>query len=502
MNRLLISASLLAMAVSGYAAAPTYKTLPEKGADNVNPDTRLTIIFESEPTIGTSGMIRIYDAETDAVVDSLDMSIPAGPTERTTLPKAPYTLTPYLYDGPRLTNADIPAGTPSGTAARDTSRYQLNIIGGFTDGFHFYPVIVHGNRAEIYPHNNLLQCGREYYVTVDPQVLATSKGKFKGISKKDGWKFSTRSERPDLLKTRHIIVAADGSGDFNTVQGAIDQVPDNSTEPYSIFIKDGDYEEIVYFRNKSNLTIEGQSREGVYVHYANNEVFNPHPADVSTNEWLGTFPSRRGAFTVDHCTDVTLKNFTVATTVTGQAEGLLVNGNRTRLEDLTILGSGDALQANGPTYLLNCRIEGHGDTVLGRGPCFFQSCTLVSRGPFAWIRNTSANHGDVFVDCTFIDDGAGTSVFARTNSQYPNCEFVMIDCRVDGVSPKGWSGLDRFDPTYVHYWEYNTTNLKDGTPADVSQRAAGSRQLTMPADSALIEAYRNPAWVLGGWDPR
>lgn len=112
-------------------------------------------------------------------------------------------------------------------------------------------------------------------------------------------------------------------------------------------------------------------------------MFNPHPADVSTNEWLGTFPSRRAAFAADHCSDLTLRNFTVATTVTGQAEGLLLNGNRIYLEDMIIRGSGDALQSNGPAYFRNCRLEGHGDTVLGRGPAYFKDCTIVTYGPFA-----------------------------------------------------------------------------------------------------------------------
>ncbi len=482
--------------VSILAALPQVWPAPES---EVSPDTRLTITFPSAPTLGQTGIIRIFDAATDRQVDSLDLSIPAGPTKPTTLPKAPYTLEPYNYYKPRMTNATCVPGTPSGTAARDTSRYQLTIIGGFTDGFHFHPVIVKDNTAEIYPHHNLLEYGKEYYVTIPAEAFSLEKGKFKGIGKKDGWRFRTKAEAPDR-NSRNLTVARDGSGDFLTVQGALDHIPDFNTDPWHIFIKNGDYEELVYFRNKANVTIEGESREGVYVHYPNNEVFNPHPADVSTNEWLGTFPSRRSAFTVDHCSDITLKNFTVATTLVGQAEGLLVNGNRIRLLDLTILGSGDALQANGPTYLRNCRIEGHGDTVLGRGPCFFKDCTLVSQHAFAWIRNGSANHGDVLVDCTLIGT-TERAVFARTNSSYPNAEFVLIDCRVEGIPPQGWSGLDKENTEYVHYWEAGTVNLSDGKPADTSHRMQGSRVLDTKRDSALIDLYRNPAWVLGGWDP-
>ena len=135
---------------------------PQPGARNVNPDTRLSILFDSTPTVGKAGMIRVWDAATDTVVDSLDLSIPAGPTEPRKLPKAPYTWEPYSYDQPRKTNADTKPGTPSGVAEPTSDEYQLTIIGGFTDGFHFHPILVRENRAEIYLHHNLLQYGKEY----------------------------------------------------------------------------------------------------------------------------------------------------------------------------------------------------------------------------------------------------------------------------------------------------------------------------------------------------
>lgn len=488
--------ALLAALLCGCGEAPQ-EFRPAKGAQQVNPDTRLTIRFRSEPAIGTSGKIRIWDAETDTPVDSLDLSIPAGPTERTTLPKPDYTPVPYDYAQPRHTNATIRPGTPSGAAGPTSDRYQLTIIGGFTDAFHFYPILVHGTTAEIYPHNNLLDYGRSYYVTIDEGVLTTAEGDFHGIGKADGWRFTTKRKAP--AEKRMLVVSADGSGDFNTVQGALDFIPDHADEPWMIFVRNGDYEELVYFRNKRFVTIEGESREGVCIHYANNEVFNPHPDDVSTNEWPGTFPSRRAAFMADNCTDITFRNLTIATTLTGQAEGLLLMGERYKLEHVTVRGSGDALQANGSVYLFDCLIEGHGDTILGRGPAFFERCTLRSRGPFMWIRNTAANHGNVFVDCTLRGEGS-RAVIARTNGSYPHCEAVLLRCRIENIPPEGWHGLEHgtFD---VHYWEYDSRNLADGTPADVSQRAKGSRQLDGVRDSLTIRCYSDPAWVLG-WDPR
>ena len=79
---------------------------PARGAQGVNPDTHLVLRFAQPPVLGATGKIRIYDAADDRLVDTLDLSIPAGPTERTKLPQPPYLATPYPYpDGPRRTNA-------------------------------------------------------------------------------------------------------------------------------------------------------------------------------------------------------------------------------------------------------------------------------------------------------------------------------------------------------------------------------------------------------------
>ena len=219
----------------------------------MNPDTHLVITFPGPPTLGSAGAIRIYDAADNRLVDTLDW---AFLQDRRTGPGAlagrvPYTPVPYEYTpGRRATNANTVPGTPSGVAERTPSTSQLTIIGGFTDAFHFYPVIVHDNIATIYPHNNLLTYGRTYYVQIDPGVLTLADGGFTGVSGKRGWTFSTKARAPAADSTR-VVVAADGTGDFNTVQGALDFVPDLSQRRVTIFIRNGDYEEIVYFRNKS-----------------------------------------------------------------------------------------------------------------------------------------------------------------------------------------------------------------------------------------------------------
>jgi pectinesterase len=498
-----LALGMLLVVAGSVSAAPAGLTrFPADKATAVNSDTHLVLTFPSAPTLGTSGRIRVYDAADNRLVDTLDLSIPPGPTTPFA-GKSAYTPVPYEYVAGHFTNANTVPGTPSGVAAPTPNTYQLTIIGGFTDGFHFYPVIIRGNVATIYLHNNLLEYGKTYYVQIDPGVLTLADGSFAGFSGNTAWTFSTKKDPPLAASTR-LIVSADGTGDFNTVQGAIDFVPDNSRQRVTIFIKNGIYEEIVYFRNKTNVTFLGEDREKVQVFYANNEVFNPHPSNVSTNEWPGTFPSRRAAFMGDHSSGIHLVNLTIKTTAYGQAEGLLLTGGQNIVSHATVVGSGDALQVNDSVYLTDSLIVGDGDTVLGRGPAFFNNCELNSLGTYMWTRNTSASHGNVFVNCRFRTRGNRATDIARapTNNgrDYPNAEVVLINCGLAGIIPAGWGAVGG-DTSNVHYWEFNSTNLSDGKPVDVSQRHPVSRQLTKEKDAEIIANYSNPTWVLGGWAP-
>jgi len=493
-----------AFGLASGAAVQPISYFPANGATGVNPDTHLVITCPSPPTLGTTGAIRIYDAADGALVDTLDLSISPGPTAGpgALAGRVPYTPVPYAYTpGRRPTNADTTPGMPSGVAEPTPRTSQLTIIGGFTDAFHFYPVIVRGNTATIYPHNDLLKYGRSYRVQVDPGVLTCGSG-FNGVAAR-GWTFSTK-RLPPAAGTTRLVVAADGRGDFNTIQGALDFVPDRSETRVTVFVRNGDYEEIVHARNKSRITLLGEDRDKVQIHYANNEIFNPHPPNVATNEFPGTFPSRRAAFMLDQAEDVHLVNLTIRNTARGQAEGLLMTGQRNIVSHASIYGSGDALQVNGPTYITDSLIVGDGDSILTRGPVFFRDCELQSRGPFTWTRNTSANHGTVLVNCRLKGTGAEPTVIARAPANggrtYPDVEVVLLSCLLEGISPVGWGDVGG-DTSRVHFWEFDSRNLRDNSPVHVSARHSVSKQLDRTKDAETIANYRNPAWVLGGWVP-
>ncbi len=500
------SACLLALPLlmaCGNRPALQADVYPAPGAKQINPDTHLTLKFNAVPTVGDSGFVRIFDARTDELVDSLNLRVPAGPTQsREYAPDCDYTKVPYDYARTFVpTNRNTVPGTPSGTAEPTPPDYQLTIIGGFTDAFHFYPILVRDSTAVIYPHNNMLEYGKQYYVTVDNGVISLPDNSFTGVTKAHRWTFTTKAQAPQRTDT--LVVDCQGNGDFNTLQGALDFIPDFSEQPTVILVKAGDYEELVYTRNKKNVKIKGEGMDCTKIHYANNEVFNPHPLTVKTNEWTGTFPSRRAAFMLDNCTDIVMEDLTVATDLTGQAEGLLVNGERIALYRVHIIGSGDALQANGTLYMESCELDGGGDTILGRGTVFAYRSNFRNEGsPFSYVRNTAGNHGDIFVECTFSTYTGRLANYGRTKASrgkgYPDAEFVLINCRVKDIIPEGWGNIGYKS---ARMYEYNTCDMLTGQPVDVSKRDPWSRQLTLPKDADLIKYYQTPSCVLKGWTP-
>lgn len=80
-----------------YLLPAVTKMLPENGAVDVNIDTHLTLVMAEEAKIGNHGFVSVYDKRTGKLVDRLDMSIPAGPTEgQPKNPAAQYTPVPYI----------------------------------------------------------------------------------------------------------------------------------------------------------------------------------------------------------------------------------------------------------------------------------------------------------------------------------------------------------------------------------------------------------------------
>jgi hypothetical protein len=453
------------------SAAGIITLFPAPDATNVCPDAPLRITLASAASVGSAGNIRIVDAATNTPVATIDV---ASPTSRQT-------------------------------------------IGGLTD-FQYYPILINARQndirqIDIHPPNNALACDKTYYVTIDPQAVRDADGKFAGFTKPTDWRFTTRTA-PPAAGSKRLTVAADGTGDFCTVQAAVDFVPAGNTAPVIIFIARGTYNEIVYFARKNAITFLGQDRAATILAYANNNNSNPAGG-----------PYRRGMFQADHCNDITIANLTMHNTTPykgTQAEAIILNGtaaSRAIITDVDLDSFQDTLQINGQAYISHANIVGDVDFMWGAGPCFFEDCTCTSvhsNAYYTQIRNTQVNHGYVYDHCGFLGTAGVTGdVLSRIDPQrFPYSEVVLLDCTLGpSVGPAAW----RFDaptparggvagpaPTAapnVHFWEFNNRDL-NGAPVDTSRRFVASKRLDEKQDAATIANYRNPAYVLGnGWTP-
>ena len=433
---------------------------PAQGAAQVCIDTHLTLTFDAPPALGTAGALRIYDAADDQLVDSLDLSLPTN--------------------------------------------QQTYVIGG--SSLHAYPAIVSDKLLTIYPHNNKLTYARKYYVQIDPGVITIDGAPFAGIAGKTDWTFSTRRSAPSADAER-LTVAADGTGDFATVQGAVDFIPEHNARPRTILIRKGLYTEIVCFNAKDHVTFLGEDREQTVVAYPNNNNFQPNMA--APQNLYGGASYRRGVFMGLNSTDVALENFTIHNTTKkggSQAEAVIFkevrgqgeqNRSQTILAHLNLKSYQDTLQITGKAYVEDVYIEGDTDFMWGDGPVYFLRCTLKTlnnRTSFTQTRNPATHHGFVFVDCTF--DGAAGVTAATLGNGSGASEIALINCKLGKMlTPEGWNSRG------ANNLEFHTTNLADGKPYDMSAWPEWVKHLSAAKDADQIAHYRDPAWVLDGWKP-
>lgn len=95
-----------------------------------------------------------------------------------------------------------------------------------------------------------------------------------------------------------------------------------------------------------------------------------------------------------------------------------------------------------------------------------------------------------------------TAVPQSSAPNLPYAQMVLIDTKMQGVSPEGWGPVEEppgFDSSNVRFWEYNTVDM-NGRPIDMSQRHSIVKVLSKPKDAQTIADYSNPEFVLG-WKP-
>ena len=430
-------------AMSAFSLSPTI------GVTGLCVDPPLKIQLDRAPFVGKSGKIVVYTAR-GTVVDTIDMA--ANPQTRITGG------VPYVY----------------------------------------YPVITDMDSAAIYLHKPL-PYGDSYYITMEAGVLMDSAGApFAGFNDPNKWNFITRPAPPltrsagPMESTAALTVAADGSGDFCTLQAAIDFIPAGNTQPVTITVKKGTYVETIYVpSSKPFLTIRGEDRDASRIQYFNNANLNNGNSRVM--------------FGVD-ASDFTLENITLYNSTPkggSQAEAFRGNSSRLLLNRVNLISFQDTLLLQGAAMVTNSYIEGDVDFMWGGGAVYFQNSELravTSGGYYTQVRNGQGQNGYVFVNCwlTAAPGTTGGVYLARIDpTVFPYSQVVYINSAMDKhIDPAGWLLNNSNSAPNVQFWEYRSVDLA-GKPIDVSARLNASRQIA-PAEA---DKWSDPSFVLGGWTP-
>ena len=273
---------------------------------------------------------------------------------------------------------------------------------------------------------------------------------------------------------KSIVVAADGSGDFKTVQQAVGSIPDNNTQRVVIAIKPGVYREQVRVSSgKRYLTFRGEDPLRTILTFR-----------LSAQEAGNT---RLAFSTFIGADDFRAENITFENTfgVGSQAAALFVDADRAEFRNCRFLGWQDTLFVNGARHTFkDCYIEGDVDFIFGSASAVFENCTIHSKGAgyvTAHYRTSDdENTGFVFVRSRLTGLGTGRGVYLGRPWR-PYARVVFIECWLgEHVKPEGWDNWrDPARQKTAWFAEYKSS----GPGANPRARVAWSRQLTTPEAS-------------------
>ncbi len=294
---------------------------------------------------------------------------------------------------------------------------------------------------------------------------------------------------------KRIVVAQDGSGNYKTVQEAINTVADNSASRTEIFVKKGTYKErITVGPTKNNITLVGEDAMSTVL------TFDNYASKLdSTGKQLGT--SRTASFYV-YGSGFTARNITFENSAgpVGQALAIYVKGDKAAFFNCRFLGFQDTIYTNGGgarEYYKDCYIEGTTDFIFGAATALFDNCDIFCKHGGLYISAASTldttKYGYVFLHCK-ITGSAPDNSFALGRPWRPYAKVVYLYCDLGKVIlPKGWDNWKNPDNEKTAYYaEYKNTG-EGYRPAD---RVAWSHQLT--DDEAKIYTKE---LILNGWKP-
>jgi pectinesterase len=279
------------------------------------------------------------------------------------------------------------------------------------------------------------------------------------------------------LGQKKIIVAKDGSGNYKTVQEAINAVPLKNKMAVTIFIKNGIYKEKIFLDSSKNfLHIIGEDKFRTIITWDDHTGKVSPKGDTINTRTSWTFLVKADNFTAENITIQNDAGFTA-----GQAVGLESDGDMAAYYNCRIVGNQDILFTNNDRsrqYFENCYIEGTTDFIFGSSTVWFERCHIHSKkNSHITAASTPQQNpfGYVFNDCIITGDTSLHKV-SLGRPWRPYACVAYIHCYIGPhIMPEGWSNWNNTE-------NYKTTRYSEyrnyGPGADVSKRVEWSRQMS------------------------
>lgn len=266
-------------------------------------------------------------------------------------------------------------------------------------------------------------------------------------------------------------VAQDGSGDYKTLQEAINACKVFPDGRITILLKPGIYrEKVEVYSWTSKISLIGVDAATTIISFDDYSGKGSHNTFTSyTVKVLGN--------------DFYAENITFENTAgpVGQAVALHVEGDRCVFKNCRFLGNQDTIYTGGDSsrqYFTNCSIEGTTDFIFGAATAVFENCTIHSKkNSYVTAASTPEGkmYGYVFLNCKLTATADATKVYlGRPWRNY--AKTVFVNCDLGGhILPEGWHNWSKPDAEKTTlYAEYNST----GKGANTTARVAWSHQLT------------------------
>ena len=289
-----------------------------------------------------------------------------------------------------------------------------------------------------------------------------------------------------------IVVSRDGTGNFRTLQEAIESARAFMDYTVTIYVKNGVYKEKVIVPSwVENIDIIGEDRDKTIITYDDHANINK----------MGTFRT----YTVKvEGSDITFKNLTIENNAAqlGQAVALHTEGDRLKFINCRILGNQDTIYTGAKftrLYFKDCYIDGTTDFIFGPSTALFEDCIIHSkRNSYVTAASTpkEAKYGYVFKHCKLTAEPGVDKVYLGRPWR-PYAYTLFIECELGKhIVPAGWHNWGKqSNEETARYMEYKNT----GEGANASERVAWSKQLTKKeAEAVTVDAiFRTQS----NWNP-